>query len=235
MSGREAPIAIIPARGRSKRLPQKNVALFKGKTLIDHTIVQAMEAGFFGRILVSSDDEEILKIARKYPVEEYSRESRLAEDNTPILEVLRHLIIRLDIAPETVIGLLQVTAPLRTVNDIRMAYDLFKQSDQRHAVVSVAPNEHPIHLSWRIENNRLLPVFPESYERSTRKQDHVVTYYWNDAVIFDLAHNLLQPDRNLFGKTPIPYVMEWERSINIDYPFQLELVQLLGEKILKEE
>jgi CMP-N-acetylneuraminic acid synthetase len=219
-------IAIIPARAGSKRCPKKNIALFKGKTMVAHTIEQALGAKIFDKIIVSSDDPFVLEIASKYSVDIDKREAVLAKDSSTLLDVIRNLISKHNLHHLNIVGLLQVTAPLRNIDDILKAYNLFYNSSQDHAVVSVTFNESPVQLAWKIDNEHLISFFDKK-KHSTRKQDYETTYRWNDAVICDLTKNFLNPDRTLFGKSPIPYIMPPERSINIDYEFQLKLVQLM--------
>lgn len=222
-------IAIIPARGGSKRCPGKNTALFKGRPLVAHTIEQAMDAGIFDRIMVSTDDPEVIEIASAYNVVIDERDASLATDIVPLIDVIRNLILKYNWADDWLVSLLQVTAPLRTVDDIQKAYNLFRNSDNSNAVVSVTLNESPVQLAWFIHKEHLKPYFDKKKQSSTRKQDYEPTYRWNDAVIFDLVKNFMNPDRTLFGKSPIPYIMPPERSINIDYEFQLKLVKMMGE------
>lgn len=224
---RQETIAIIPARGGSKRLPNKNNALFKGKTMTAHTIEQALESNIFDRIIVSSDDPRVLEIAKNYPVEVDDRDASLATDNTPLIELIRNLIAKYSFNEESIIALLLVTGPLREVEDINKAYDLFLSTDKKESVVSVTVNENPVEMSWRMEKGHLRPLFSEN--KTTKKQDFQETYRYNDAVIFDLAKNFENPNRNLYGKAPVPYIMPPERSINIDYEFQLKLAQMIGE------
>ena len=82
-------------------------------------------------------------------------------------------------------------------------------------------------------DGELKSIFPEDTIKSTRKVDHVKTYSSNDAIIIDLAKNFMNPNRNLFGNDSIPYIMPWERSIAIDYEFQLKLVQCFSEMDVK--
>ena len=221
-------VAIIPARGGSKRCPNKNVALFKGKPLIAHTIDQALESGMFDRIIVSSDDPKIIEIAAGYNVSLDKREYALASENATLIDVIRNTITKYNLKSKDIVGLLLVTAPLRTVQDILGAYEVFCSSNREHSVVSVTFNESPIQLAWRKEQGHLNWYFQERENIATRKQDFEITYRFNDAVIFDTAQNFIHPERNLFGPAPIPYEMPPERSIYIDYEFQLKLVQLLG-------
>jgi CMP-N-acetylneuraminic acid synthetase len=223
-------VAVIPARGGSKRVPEKNLALFRGKTLIAHTIEQALGSGVFDHVCVSTDDDKITKMASGYAVEILARKPELSGDKATLLNVVRDVIALKGIAPATCVGLLLVTAPLRTVEDVRAAYDLFAKSDRKQAVVSVCAHVNPIDLSWKVTDERLTPFLPEAYRRNIGKQERERTYHFNDACVFDLAENFLREGRNLFGEKPLPYIMPYERSIFVDVPFQLNLVQWIGEK-----
>jgi CMP-N-acetylneuraminic acid synthetase len=223
-------VAVIPARGGSKRIPEKNLALFRGKPLIAHTIEQALESGVFDQVFVSTDDDRIMKVASGYAVEILARSPELASDKATLLNVIREVIARKGIEPETCVGLLLVTAPLRTVEDVTAACELFRRSDRKQAVVSVCSHVNPIDLSWTLTGGCLTPFLPEAYRRNIGKQERERTYHFNDACVFDLAQNFLREGRNLFGDKPLPYLMPYERSIFIDIPFQLKLVQWIGEK-----
>ncbi|BHH82692.1 acylneuraminate cytidylyltransferase family protein [Desulforhopalus sp. 52FAK] len=222
-------ICFIPARSGSKRLKGKNLSLFKGKTLVANTIEQAIESKIFDHIILSSDDEEMLAIGSSFGIELHNRSKDMSTDYTTILDVIQHVIKTRPISEDSNIGLLLTTCPLRSINDIETAYKIFKKADFRHSVVSVKKNETPVQLSWKKVNDYLEPMIPEEYYKTTRKQDHFDTYCYNDAIIFDSASNFLEQDRNLFGKSPIPYLMPWERSFPIDYDFQLKICQLFGE------
>ena len=224
-------IGIVPARGGSKRAPGKNTALFRGKPLVAHTIEQAIEAQRFSEIVLTTDSAEVKSLCEGYPISLHDRSRDLANDDATILEVIRALGSERDWSPDTAVALLQVTAPLRSVEDILAAYQLFISSGNDCAVVSVTENDYPIQLTMRIENERLVPTFPEVYKNGLRKQNQSVTYRWNDAVMIDSLRNLMDPNRvNLFGESPIPYLMPLDRSVAIDYPFQLEVCQALGNR-----
>ena len=86
------PLAIIPARGGSKRFPRKNVALLKGKSLLEWTIDVAKESGVFERVVVSSEDEEIISIAKKCGAEIHQRKDELASDTAQIKDVVESIL-----------------------------------------------------------------------------------------------------------------------------------------------
>lgn len=218
-------ICFIPARDSSTRFKNKNISKFGNGNLISNTIEQALECKIFDRIILSSNNQKILNIGKFYKIETYLR----SDKHDQIIDVIRNDLSKIDnIEKESVIGLLLVTCPLRQIEDIKKAYEIFEENDRYHSVVSVKQNENPIQISWKVdEGGHLIPVMPKEFFRSTRKQDHYKTYCFNDAIIFDKVKNFLNPLRNLFGFDPIPYLMPWERSIFIDYEFQLKLARLI--------
>lgn len=121
-------LAIIPVRGGSKRIPNKNIKMFNGKPLLSYTIKQAKDCGFFDRVIVDTDNLKIARTARKYGAEvPFLRPRKLAGDNVKITDVLIHLLSRLgreqDYFPDF-IAILQVTSPLRELEDIQACYKI---------------------------------------------------------------------------------------------------------------
>jgi len=233
-------VCLIPARGTSTRLKGKNLAFFgNGENLLTHTINQALGCDIFDRVIVSSDDDKILDISTKIPSVEIHKRHR---DHEQLIDVIRDVIpwIYCDINTQEArdeyvmteedndtLGILLVTCPLRTLEDIRIASALFDEAERLRPVVSVAKYSTPAQMAWKVNTIGLLePVMTEMFT-STRKQDHCDTYHFNDAIIFDTMANFLKPDRDLFGKYPIPYPMPYERSVAIDYQYQLDLARAL--------
>ena len=223
-------ICFIPARSTSTRLKNKNISSFANGNLVTHTIEQALDCNVFDRIILSSNDKSILEIANNYDIETHLRNDEVDQ----LIGVIQNAIPSLNIKDEDVFGLLLVTCPLRIVNDIVKAYDLFIENDKYHPVISVKKNENPIQMSFKIDpGGHLDPIMPDDFYRSTRKQDHYDTFFYNDAIIFDTAKKFMIVGRTLYGTlyggAPIPYLMPWERSIAIDYDFQLKMCQCLKE------
>jgi CMP-N-acetylneuraminic acid synthetase len=218
-------ICFIKARNSSTRLKGKYIAPFRNGNLITHTIEQAKLCNVFDRIILSSNDNAILDMGIRECVETHFRDDK----HDQIIDVIRHAIPEINVNNEDTFGLLLVTCPLRNLKDIREAHKIFEENGRVCSVVSVKKNENPIQMSWRSnEDGDLFPVMEDEYNISTRKQDHYNTYCYNDAIIFDTVKNFMKLERNLFGDTPIPYLMPWERSIAIDYEFQLKIAQCLG-------
>ena len=126
-----ARLAVIPARGGSKRLPKKNLRELGGKPLLAHSIVAAQESGLFERIVVSTDSPEIAAAAARYGAEvPFLRDAQLADDVTPVSEVTLDVLRRIDPAGGTYTHVCQLMAncPLRTACDIIGSYEQFVRS-----------------------------------------------------------------------------------------------------------
>lgn len=221
-------VAYIPARDSSTRLPLKNISDFNGKTLVARTIDQARKAKVFDRLILSSNSDFILNIGKDLYVETLKREDK----QDKVIDVLRNDIPKMNVEKDFVICILFVTCPLREPDDIVKGIELFKESDGQ-TVVSVKESENPIQMAFKKRNGHLIPMMPTEMKRSTRKQDHEVTYFFNDAFIIDTVENFMDPTRNLYGEWPVGYIMPWERSVAIDYEFQLRIAKLLDEENVK--
>jgi len=221
-------ICFIPARDSSTRLKNKNIASFGTGNLITNTIEQAQATFLFDRIILSSNSESILEIALDYEdVEVHKRD----DSQDTLIGVLRQAIPDLNVKPNDDLTLLPVTCPLRYPLDIFEGICVFLNDDRKYCVVSVKKNENPIHMSFTTDvGGHLQPVFPNHFMASTRKQDHPDTYFFNDAFIIDTVERWIDEKRpTLYGHDPIPYLMPPERSIAIDYEFQLNIVRALWE------
>ena len=133
-------IAIIPARGGSKRIPQKNIREFCGKPLIYWTIKAAQESGVFEDIVVSTEEPKIAEIANSYGVKNIGRPMELATDSATTLDVIKWALQQIT---TNSIMVLQCTSPLRTSNDILKATLQFFKC---HSLISVKPHLDGIYL-----------------------------------------------------------------------------------------
>jgi len=219
----------IPARRGSKRVPGKNLTLVNGRPLIAYTIETAIRSGIFDHVIVNSEDDQILMAAREYGAETYRRPVALASDTTYVIEIIQEMVRTLRLPDTAVMGVLFPTCPLRAVEDIAEAYQLFRANGGSTPVVSVTSYEYPIQLALDIgPDNRLEPAFPEDYRRSTRHNDHKRMYRANFAIIFNIV-GALRVQANLIGQRPIPYIMPQERAIDIDDPHQMWVVKTILE------
>jgi pseudaminic acid cytidylyltransferase len=165
-------IAVIPARGGSKRIPRKNIRPFAGKPIIAHSIDAARATGLFHRIVVSTDDPEITAVARGAGAEvPFVRPPELSDDFAGTHEVIGHAVRWFVDRGEPVAHAccLYATAPLVDPHDIRRGLDVLREGGWS-AVVAATPFPHPIFRAFeQVEDGSLRMFFPEHYR--TRSQD----------------------------------------------------------------
>ena len=171
-------VAIIPARGGSKRIPRKNIRNFAGKPIISYSIAAAAEAGLFDRIIVSTDSDEIADVARDCGAEvPFMRPVELSDDYTSTGEVLLHALSWLEGSGCTVdyTCCIYPTAPLLQPEYLRKGYDILRKS-HASTVLSVTTYSFPVFRCLRVtDQGRLEMVWPENSEK--RSQDLPATYH----------------------------------------------------------
>lgn len=221
-------LGIIPARGGSKSIPRKNVALLNGRPLISYTIQAARESQFISRLIVSTDDEEIARISAAFGAEvPFMRPKELGQDSTPSIEVVLHAleVLRSEYGycPDIVV-LLQATCPLRNARDIDQAISTYL-STEADVVVSVAKvEEHPFNM-YKVEGG-FLCAFTERDTRITLRQDYPEVYRLNGAVYVSRPETLRRLHSFISGRL-VPYVMPKERSVDIDDPLDMLYASIL--------
>ena len=218
--------AIVPARAGSKRVPRKNLVMVAGRPLIAWTIGAALAAETVGRVIVSTDDEEIAAVARECGAEvPFLRPAHLASDEARSIDVVTHVIESLlerGQVPEGVI-LLQPTSPLRTAADIDAAAGVFQRTGAP-AVVSVTRLEHPVQWIRRIGAGELLLAYGSG--ELERSQDAEELYVLNGAIYVTGAATFLRT-RTFQPEGTLAYRMPAERSIDIDEPWHVRIAAAL--------
>ena len=222
-------LSIIPARGGSKDIKRKNIKSLAGNPLIAYTIEASLKSNFIDRTIVSTEDEEIAKIAEKYGSEVIKRPKELAEDKTHTIDVVLHVLDLLNKrgCNFDIIILLQPTSPLRTIKDIRDALETFLENDCE-SVVSVCKKKN-IFWSFEVANGYLKPICDRDYLKK-RRQDLNYIYAPNGAIYISTPQNL-RKYRSFYPSKIIPYVMPVERSIDIDNEIDFMLAELLLKNI----
>ncbi len=209
----KSAVALITARGGSKGLPRKNVLFAGGKPLVAWTVEAAISAECVCRVVLSSDDDEIMAAARSAGCEvPFCRPTELASDMATSIDVVLHALEHLPGFDYVI--LLQPTSPLRTATDIDDAFALMLESDAPSCVSVCEADQSPFWM-YRVDgNNKLQRLLPEM-ERITRRQDLPPTYVLNGA-IYIARIDWLRANNKLVGKETVGYVMPKERSLDID-------------------
>jgi len=218
-------IAIIPARGGSKRVPGKNLVEIHGKPLLAYTIETALKWNRFDEVYVNSENQAILMCGSKFGARTYKRPYELSIDKAKVLDVVKEQISTMRLNHDVVVGLLLPTCPLCSNTDLEAAYTLFTENEGKAAVVSVTEYEKAPEQALIINKDGLLsPKYPEQY--SSKSQDHDYAYRYNTALIFNLAGSFLK-QTDIIAKDSIPYIMPYDKSIDVDYDYQVKLIEIL--------
>ncbi len=223
-----AILGVIPARGGSKGIPHKNIALVGGKPLIAWRIESARACSRITRVIVTTDDPVIAAAARDFGAEvPFMRPAELATDTAsgtaPILHALEWVIHHEGYQPDYVVTL-QPTSPLCTTQDLDAALNL-AISRNAEAVISVSPvSDHPYWMKRIGEQGELIDFAPG--QSVTRRQDLPPVYALNGA-IYITRRDVLLAKKSLYGDQTLAYVMPPERSLDIDTPFDLRLADFL--------
>ncbi len=183
-------LAIIPARGGSKRIPKKNIKLFLGKPIIAYSIEAAVKSGLFDKVIVSTDDKDIAKIARSYGAEiPELRSAKNSDDHAILADVILEVLSfykNKNIIFNEVCCLLP-TAPFVISENLKTSYDKLKD-EKLDAVFPVLPYSFPIQRSLEIVDDRIQMVWGE--HMNTRSQDlakryhDAGQYYWLNTISF---------------------------------------------------
>lgn len=218
-------LAIIPARGGSKRVPGKNVRLLVGKPLIVHTIESAMRSKVIDKVVVSTDDKEISRVSEKAGAQVIKRPKKLAQDRSPTHPVIEHAIDYLKkregYKPDIIV-LLQPTSPLRDHEDIDEALEIFLENECQ-SLVGVCEADHPIHWSLKIESCYLKPFFSMKH-LEIRRQDLPKSYMPNGAMFISRLESLIK-HKSFYTPKTLSYVMPKEKSVDIDSEYDFKLAE----------
>jgi CMP-N,N'-diacetyllegionaminic acid synthase len=211
-------LAVIPARGDSKRFPGKNLAVLGGKPLIAWSIEAAQCSSLVDRTVVSSDSAEIIDVARRFGADApFVRPAHLAADDTSTWETVAHV---LDEVPGfDLVALLQPTSPLRSAADVDAAIEL--SADRGLPVVGVCRASKPPEWLYYLVGDRMEPVF-RSERVPSRWQDARPAFAINGAVYVASVESL-RANEGFLGPTTLAYEMPRERSVDIDDEFDFRV------------
>ena len=224
MAFRKKILAIIPARGGSKGFPSKNIYPLNGKPLITYTIDASLRSKMVAKTVVSSDDDEILKIAESSGAAIIKRPAELALDTSSSEEAVKHAIEFLKENGEhyDAVVLLQPTSPLRTAEDIDKAIELMIIKNASAVISVVNIGKKPFKSYYQNKEGFLLGVHNDQTP-NMRRQDLPDAFLANGAIYAVYTETFLKTNSFLPADT-IPYIMPEEKSIDID---RLEDVRMI--------
>lgn len=225
MINNKTVLAIIPARGGSKGVPRKNIRDLAGKPLIAWTIEEAKKSNYIDRLILSSEDAEIIQVAKRWGCEvPFVRPSELAQDDTPGIEPVLHAIYTLPEKYDFVV-LLQPTSPLRTVADIDGCIEKCI-NEKANSCVSVAISEKSPYWMYNLNSDSTITPFVKTVEKHVRRQDLPQVYALNGAV-YVAESGWLSEFKSFISDNTIGWVMPCNRSLDIDSENDLILLNYI--------
>lgn len=219
-------LAVIPARGGSKGIPDKNIVEIDGRPLIDFTIKEALNSKYIDRVIVSTDSEEIAQIAKKCGAGvPFLRPKYLAEDHSKTIDVLIDLIKKLSAMDNSYnyLILLQPTQPLRRSFHIDEAIEQTINHNYKSLVSVNLVNEHPILVRTINAQGMLKNLLNEN--STIRRQDFPNYYKVNGAIYINKIDDDFNENTSL-NDNIYPYIMDKRYDLDIDEPFDLEILKM---------
>ena len=223
-------LGFIPARGGSKGIPHKNIAMVGGQPLLAYTCNAALSSKRLTRVILSTDDADVAEVGQHCGIEvPFLRPDELAKDDVPMLDVLHHSLRALqakeNYSPEVVV-LLQPTSPLRRAEHVDEAVDILLKTgaDSVVSVVEVPHQFNPVSF-MHLEGERLMHYLEGP--PILRRQDKPRLYARNGPAVLAVRREVLLKKNSLYGNDRRPLVMNVEDSVDIDCAFDLDLVEFL--------
>jgi len=216
-------VAIIPARGGSKGIPRKNIKELDGKPLIAHIIETALKVEELDRVIVSTDDEEIAEIAKKYGAEvPFIRPEELAKDETPTLPVLQHTVKYLEeeesYRPDIIV-LLYATSPLLKAERVSEAIRMLKEGESESILSVVEDKGH----YWLEKDGK----YERMYPKVVKNRQFTMPLFKENGAIYVYKRDILMKGGIMDDATRGLLIMQREESIDVDEPIDFEITKLL--------
>lgn len=221
-------LAIIPARGGSKGVKNKNIKLLQNKPLIAHTIIEAINSKKIDRIIVSTDSEKIAEISIKYGAEvPFLRPSNISLDNSPILENYKFALKYLEENGSDYKSFvaLQPTSPFRKSKDIDAAINLFLNNNV-DSVISFVKENHPIEWNRLVRKDKTFLEFMDSPIHNRQIYNDIFRF---NGAVYVFKKNLIMNNK-MYSENSMAYIMPESRSLDIDTEDDFLFAEFLMEK-----
>jgi len=229
-------LAFIPARGGSKRIPNKNIKLLNGKPLIVYTIEAAKGSNHINRIVVSTDSEEIATIAKQYGAEvPFLRPKEISQSDSTEMQFFEHALNRFEkheqYEPDLIV-LLYPTSPFRKPASIDRAIEEMLKHPEVDSLRSLRLcSEHPYKM-WVIENGYLKPfVKGENPNIHTLSYHLLPTVYVQNASIYITKLSTIKNKKSPTGDVVIPFIMDETESIDINTSLDFQFAEMFFQQL----
>ncbi|WP_019123267.1 cytidylyltransferase domain-containing protein [Brevibacillus massiliensis] len=217
-------LAIIPARGGSKGVPRKNIREVAGKPLIAWTIEEAKKSRYIDQTILSSEDDEIISVARSWGCEvPFKRPPELAQDDTPGIDPVLHALSQ--VSKYDYIVLLQPTSPLRKAEDIDGCIHTCLRLSANACVSVTEPDKSPYWM-YKVDDRKRMSLLLTGDSFAVRRQQLPKVYALNGAV-YVAKSEWIQAKKSFLTDETVAYIMPKERSIDIDTEFDLKVASIL--------
>lgn len=218
-------LGLIPARGGSKGVPGKNVRDFAGKPLIAWTIEAAQKSQYLDRVILSSDDSQIIDIAKEYGCDvPFVRPEALAQDESSALDVILHALETLSESYDMLV-LLQPTSPLRSAEDIDSCLEACEKA-KAPACVSLKRLEKGLGWMFRLNESGALQKLISEADECLRRQDSPDFFELNGAV-YAAEIDWFLKNRSFTSDETMGYVMPADRSLDIDTELDFKIAEFV--------
>ena len=224
-------IVIIPARGGSKGIPKKNIKKFLGKPLIEHSINYAKESKYIEKIILTTDNKEIMKIGENNNITVVNRPKEISGDRATTESAIKHVLSLFKFSIDTTIVLLQPTSPLRPKKSLDKIIKIFNEQ-LYDSMLTLSPI-HP--LTWKIDNKKTKCMY--DYLNRPRRQDFNekdLIYDENGSVYIFTNKIFIEKNNRLGGKIG-HYIFREEYGKQIDTPLDFELLETIGKYLKRIE
>jgi len=229
---KKTSLCIIPARGGSKGIPNKNIVDVLGKPLISYSIVSAIESNLFDRVIVTTDSEDIANISLFYGAEvPFIRPEELSTDASLVQDAIVHCLkyVEEEYGKYEYVCLRQATSPLISKEDIIESSTLLID---KKADIIVSVTETPYNINWTGKIGEDLSMKNFMSFCGTRRQDFSTTYVVNGGIYFG-KWDIFYDKKNYYEQDVYAYKISYEKSIDIDSELDLDLVKyFIGKAII---
>jgi N-acylneuraminate cytidylyltransferase len=224
-------LALIPARGGSKGVPGKNIISLAGKPLISYSILHAKASGRITRVVVSTDDPAIAKVAREWGAEvPFMRPSEYALDSSPDIDVFRHALTWLKenegYEPEFVVHL-RPPGPVRRVELIDEAIDLLDAHPEVDAIRSVSPAHQTPYKMWSITPDGYLAPLLQlegTVDCQSLPRQQLPKVFWQNGYVDVIRPRAVLEKNSMWGERVLPFVVA-ETLFELDYPEDIPAIE----------
>lgn len=224
-------IAIVLARKNSKRVPNKNIRKFAGKSLLEWTMINSLNSKFINEIIISTDNDEVEFIVNKYErCTFHKRPEEFSTDKASSIDAILN-ILKNEAERNPLVILLQCTSPLRTSDQIDEAIGLFLEK-QKDSLVSVKKmKENPFH-AYSLLNESLVPIASQEMTHK-RTQDHPQTYLLNGAIYISYLKTILK-NKSFITPNTLHFEMSDTSSIDIDTEEDFKSAEVIFKELNKD-